>query len=397
MTGTNGSYASTVSRRGAVGPCPQIVKTTRRASLVAASGSDLTGSVVLYANAGGSRTVLANGHKMRIRRNGTVTGAFIKIGSKTNLTSIKFKVFRYNGATWDQVGSDSNTILAAALSVGNNTITFSSTIAGALVGDCLALEIEASGACSLGFSTTSITPANDYILSLNDADSSGAAVSWGASYTGQSPQFYALMDSPIVVIAGDSFAAGHDAWTSSWNSTASTTPALSPTATPTGVGISLYGLDSTLFASVENVGAGSTTSTDWVNTYLAARVVALSPRVCIVCIGANDVSTGVPATTTLSNILSLIQTMRANSISPVFVTPLHYQGFTTSQQSQVRALSFAIMELCEAQGVTCLNGFELHASGSNPLVRNTAFGTGNHPSAVGYSAIANVLATMLSQ
>jgi len=125
-----------------------------------------------------------------------------------NLTKLIFRVFRYNGATYDQVGSDSNDVLVAALSVDQwNTITFSSTIANVVRGDLLACEIVHTDACQCVKSTSAMDE-KDYGLLWEAASKVGAGQSFGNSSATGTVSMAPLMAAPVAVGIGTSIMSG---------------------------------------------------------------------------------------------------------------------------------------------------------------------------------------------
>ena len=379
------------------------IPTSSRGSTVTISSSSGTfsGAGNLAPGAGG-RTFLAGGWKQLIRCPGTVTGCRVYIGTGSPSGNITFRIFRWDGSAWDQVGSDSNATNMNTLNVGAwNTIAFSSTIAGALPGDVLAVHL-ANGATTtlLG---VNVTGSEDYTLPYAEGDITGADQTFGLELAGYSLGLEARMDSPVWVFCGDSIAGGTGAtYELLQDLDGSTWEPDSQTLTD-GLCGKLYTESSTLFPGL-NHGYGSTDSNDWATTgndYITTHCTAYLPQLAMIELGLNDIGNGVSWATYIANMENILTELRTHSITPVILGLTPFHGGTTAQKATRRLWDEKLRQWCahSSRRILYIDVASTIAKPSDIDSIRTAspsyYSTGVHPNAAGYTAMAKQIAAQI--
>ena len=338
------------------------------------------------------RTFLMGGNRMRISHPGKVEWITYYVWEKTGVTTIIPRVFRYNGSTWDQVGSDGDTI-TGPWSTNDTwyTHTLASPIEGVRAGDCLALYAIATPTQFDFFGAVNGLDADDFDLLYAESNITGSAQTFGLSVASTAPMGTCKIQSPVIALAGDSFAAGKDV-SNSFLAPQEIAGNWKAVAAANGIAGELYTLDS-IFATI-NCGLGSTTALNW-ETYFATYVQPKYPKVCIWSLGANDYALrgGQAARgiflTSLRNVFGLC---RDNGILPVMLTILHTSDATLDYKFGWNA---QIKKLCAELNVPVIDGFKILADPQNELQRSSRYGTGTHPNAAGYKALAAAIAPTL--
>jgi len=342
-----------------------------------------------------TRTYMNGGHQSRIRWSGSVLGARVYLTTSdgwANLVSIQFRVFRWNGATYDTVGS-SDVIPNASLSENAlNTLTFSTPITGVLRGDLLGIEVITTDDWhGIGYSDDKDTfGANNWTVSYSDGSISSAGITWGTTIADRAMMMNARMSPPVWMTAGDSFAAGHDL-------TLSFLESCPTTWTDQNIEQNLLGyaedIDPVRF-NYANFGIGSTTSTDWAtgSTDLDLVLAAL-PRYVLFSLGSNDITgtlSKAERDTFTLNLKGIAQRCLLTGITPVFMTLPH----TDSNKPCKRAMNNIIQQICEENQLFCLDSWSVLKGNATEDLRNTSlFGSGTHPNADGYKTLGTLLAS----
>jgi len=365
-------------------------------STACSSGSTPSFSICSTVNT--TRSFLFGGNRQRIRQDGTITGARLYITDtyQANLTSLVFRAWRYNGATWDQVGSDSDT-QSGPFVAGWNTFTFANPIIGVRAGDSLGLT--AVGTDSVYVKTYESAAAQDYaMLWTNNVSVSGSGVTWGTTTANYSIWCEAYMQSPIFIGIGDSLMAGSPGMhsmlasysTGDWKT-------FTPRSTIPGY---LAEANSTLF-TIAHHGIGSTTAHHWSplgDDYLATYCTPYYPRAAIICLGINDVSYGYTLAQYSADIRAIAQTLLGNGTLPAFLTIPPWYVATAAQSVLLKSYNGWLREYCASINVPLIDAWALLGSAANPNIPNTAspdfYGDdGVHLSPTAYRAIANLAAS----
>ena len=339
------------------------------------------------------RTFLMGGNRMRISHPGKVEWITYYVWEKTGVTAIIPRVFRYNGATWDQVGSDGDTI-TGPWSTNDTwyTHTLASPIEGVRAGDCLALYAIATPSQFDFFGAVNGLDADDFDLLYAESNITGSGQTFGLSVASTALMGTCKIQSPVIALAGDSFAAGKDV-SNSFLAPQEIAGNWKAVAAANGIAGELYTLDS-IFATI-NCGLGSTTALNW-ETYFATYVLPKYPKVCIWSLGANDYALrgGQAARgiflTSLRNVFGLC---RDNGILPVMLTILHTSDATLDYKF---GWNVQIKKLCADLNVPVIDGFKILADPQNEKQRLAArYGSGTHPNAAGYKALAAAIVPTL--
>jgi len=353
----------------------------------------------------GSRTFMSGGHLHRICCPGTVIGCRISLLDTTNLTSLVFRVVRQDSdhdTSWHTVNS-SEAILAAALAPGWNTITFATPITGVQAGDCFAVCLNVSGANGSLDGKTGLT-IGDHKVYWQDDDATVTLTWWGGSTDGGVLMMSPTMAAPIVSIAGDSFAGGHDPGHSQFEPLANWPQGAVWTYVTwnTDIGYWLWRHDPILFRYCLT-GWGSKKSIDWATagtgngdmivTYgmdLNQGGSACYPRACILSLGANDAGDSVSPGDYLTNMTNIFDELLSNDCTPIMLTPILT---STSSSGLLETYTKAIIKLCEQRDILCINAMKLMQGNQTGIARNSFWGADSHPNSDGYAAVANAIAS----
>ena len=141
---------------------------------------------------------------------------------------------------------------------------------------------------------------------------------------------------------------------------------------------------------------------------LAADVVQLKPKVCVVLIGINNTLCLDEAGNTQTpddicrlfadSYVSILDQLKAASIRPVVcaVTPVHGEFAGHDRNALVRRMNGILRELCSRYGVPYADYYTALA-GEDGAMRRELSWDGLHPHVIGYDRMAAVLSTILEQ
>jgi lysophospholipase L1-like esterase len=152
-------------------------------------------------------------------------------------------------------------------------------------------------------------------------------------------------------------------------------------------------IDSTIFDYM-NCAIGSTTAANWATTgddYITTYVLPYYPKYAVVSLGYNDSTDwdGVSA-----NIDNVADTLKANSIIPVFITVLPARSSDTAERkAQITSINTGLKAYCLANNIACIDAYERLEDDDTPLQRDAAFGSTIvvHPNSQCYRCIADML------
>ena len=342
----------------------------------------------------GTRSFLLGGHKPRIRKAGTVAQIFYNLSGTANLTSLQWKVFRWDGAAYDEVGA-SEVVAAGSLSTGGATHTLATPITDVLPGDFLAVVIIASGNF-ISFRGGSAEDAEDYILHYDESDVSGDGQTFASSLAGYSFACYVKMAPPILIGIGDSFMGGSSGFVSFLDSVPAA-EAWTDQDLESQILYWLYNFNSSLIYA--NHAKGGSDSDDWASTgsdYVTSRCIDYTPRAAAISLGFNDIMGSISWATYEANLRDIVQNLQANCIVPIMITILHDQDGTAALQSTIRKWNTDLKEWCDKRGILLVDAWQILSSTSDEDVRDTTvFGSDGHPNKAGYKAIATGLTSRI--
>lgn len=356
-----------------------------RGATIEASPRTTDNSGIGAGDGAATRTLLNAGHMARITKSGTVTGAIIEYGTNTGaMTSVTFQAWRWTGSglVFDEVGS-SEAITADMSDDTDVTYAFVSPITGVQAGDMLSVKLITSGTVNNGIDATTGLDTDDAKIYYIDSAVSGDGVDFSANSVGGGAKICMspLMQSPTVVIFGDSFLSDDVAGPESylWPSDVAWTAQ----ASGDSVAELLRAADPVLF-DVINAAQGSTTSANWI-TNLPAYVELYQPRFAIFTLGVNDIAGAVSLTTFQGNIKSITHALSAVGIVPVILSLPHI----TTAQVQARAWSDWLQQYAAEIQVPFVDVRAMAEDYETVRLRDTdEFGSGTHGGTTLYEAMA---------
>ncbi|HEY6019403.1 MAG TPA: GDSL-type esterase/lipase family protein, partial [Candidatus Paceibacterota bacterium] len=296
------------------------------------------------------------GHILRIRQNGTVTQIKIYIPTTTGITGFYFKIWRQSGSNFDLVGSSAN--LASSLVAGQvNTISLPSGILAA-EGDYVGARVEYSGASVQNFyaattQNTTLGETGATLYSVTNTTPSSTSYNWTAqtATTNKAVLEEVDMAAPIFVTIGDSITSGLTTTASFADNYQLTTNVAASAA---------FKLGHSLGYTYQNMGIGGQT-TSQMSARFTADVVNAHPKFVVILGGVNDILGGVPNTTIVANITSMLDAAIAAGITPVVigVTPFRGDSLATNSMLQQRDLLNASLKSLVTN--TTYNGYYVNA------------------------------------
>ncbi|MEK7458091.1 MAG: GDSL-type esterase/lipase family protein, partial [Patescibacteria group bacterium] len=266
------------------------------------------------------RDFLFNNSQDRIRQNGTITRIRLYIaGSLASTTNVTLRIWRFNGSTYDQVGTSGN-ILSSLTGGQFNTVTLSPGIS-VMEGDYVGIQITSTAGTQLVLSGSGDGHGWKYTDGMvgNNFNWDGSA----AANNGSTVAIETYMTSPQMIFIGDSIMAGHTAHYSFAEATATTYNSQSTT-------IGGY-VSSTLGYTYQNMGIGSETTTNIVARF-TTDVVNLSPKIVVIEGGVNDIAGGaITKATFLSNWTTMLNSCQSNNITCIITLILPWTNGTNGQ------------------------------------------------------------------
>lgn len=251
------------------------------------------------------------------RINGTITKVIIRPNQITD--PWHFRVYRKSGATYDRIYEEN---ITSKLTAGQTcTVTLG---AGCVVMDGDFVQITTSG--DIGYiagAATSLKYGARATYEPPDAADENFDAYGSLSYI---LTIQLLAQAPLVVVIGDSIAAGHNGHYSGLEASFTNVPANS-------IGGQLYLINSKYV--YQNMGIGSQTSTN-IKDRFTANCVALKPKIAIINGGVNDIAGGsITKATFLANYTTMLDACLTNDILPVVCKILPWTA-GTNEQMQTR-------------------------------------------------------------
>lgn len=284
-------------------------------------GSIVTGSAD-WGGGGTERHFLNNQHNARIRQNGIVTRIRFYMAKKpSTLRSFYFEIWRKkDNGLWDRISQED--ILSKLAGGQINDVVLDNPVSvneGDYIGygwECSAYEYYFKSAVGTGAASYYIT---NKAYSPTDYN-------W-AYQTQQLPNYLPIkvfMESPAVILMGDSIIAGHPSHYSYIES--SQIDNLHST-----IG---YALGNILGCSYQSMGIGSQ-ATSSIASRFTNDVVNLKPKFAVIEGGVNDISLGGTQETFINNWTYMLNSCQANGITPVVVLIAPWTNGTNAQM-QIR-------------------------------------------------------------
>jgi len=142
-----------------------------------------------------------------------------------------------------------------------------------------------------------------------------------------------------------------------------------------------------------NHGIGSSRASHWATTgndYVTTYATAFSPRAAIISLGANDGVAGQTVAQLMASMVNVIHKLQSVGVLPILTTVLQTD---VTNYSWMNDYCEAIQKLAHSRGLPCIDGLRVLASSTSDAARDTAiFGSGTHPNAAGYRALAMAIA-----
>ncbi len=327
------------------------------------------------------RSFLQGGHQTKLRVPGRITRCRAEFEATADITSIKFTVYRWDGSAWDTIGQSEE--ISSGWSNGVSTFDLATPITGVQAGDNIAIRITATDTDSQMWCQKN-RDLQDHDTFWNNGETVGNDQAFGNPVNGWSYMLDAWGDTPAIAIAGDSMAAAHDLAFGPYETLGSGEWEANDYNT-LGIAAELNILNSTLNAVNIGWGGTSTETWTWNGTDL---IVPVHPRAAVMLFGANDITSGNTFTQSLANIDDLVGDLTTNDIIPIFATIPQMSTFSAANKLAARAWNKSLKAWCNKNGWLCIDVWRLHASAGDPDTRMASFGTGSHPNADGYKAIA---------
>jgi lysophospholipase L1-like esterase len=270
---------------------------------------------------GGSATAsfesVITSYDYRIRQDGDVERAVVRIEDTTALTGFYIKVWRLDGGLFQLVGTSQN--LASSL-VAATTVTAAFTAPfAAKVGDMVGYRIEWSGGAPVSLFRKTAAG----IASWDEADAASAATgyAWASKTAGtECVTFTIQMRSPNILAVGDSIMAGG----------AVTLGILE------GWGVNRYELSGAAIAAralggtVQNLAQSGYTVAE-VDARVTTTLTALAPSLAILNGGVNDITAGTLKATFLAEWASILGSCSVEGVKPCVVAIAPWIGGTHEQ------------------------------------------------------------------
>lgn len=276
--------------------------------------------IELFFDAGRYRTVT---HNTQI--NGIRLWIPAASGGGTTFTSAIFKVWRYNGATFDLVGA-SDDFYARITQNSLNTITFRTPITNIREGDYYSIFYNQSGtpaANSVFFVSSTSSATYDVVSTVyfinGQAGTTGVnwrnAPAFSTALSGYGVPIQPFGPPPVIIHIGDSLTCGVEASYGTIHNAAGAAFPYDHASTYQRVAFNKHNLP------YQNMGISGNTSASLVARF-TTDVLAKKPQVCVIWIGRNDIDTGVAVATATTNITSLVSQCINAGIRPVLISPL---------------------------------------------------------------------------
>lgn len=342
---------------------------------------------------------ITDGHKYRIRQNGTIEQVKFYFGAKTAVTSFTVGVWRLNAAgTFDQIGVSANLISSVTASSLN---TLSVSIPGTQEGDFVGGRLAWSSASALNmFARTGVSSVTN--LANIDTATDTSAYDWRAqtATAGTVPVIECYMQAPNAVFIGDSIAAGHGASDQEHYSF------IEATTTTHIINSMPYHVSKAFNWSYQNMGIGGQLITN-INARLAADVVALKPKFAVFHMGRNDDIDGAGEEVAFTNHFNFtLAACRAAGIIPIVSLVLGGDDMSNANDLGVDTVNAALVNLINtsypeaiiANGKPYLNTNSPTQSPSTNLYNfaNDMTDDTIHPSPIGYRMLAQAIIDAIS-
>lgn len=291
---------------------------------------------------GGSQSawVMNYANHSRIQQTGWIGAIDIYLaGIPYELTDLIFTVWRFNGVTYDRIGSQS--IFNQLTGGGVHHITFPESMP-VQIGDLTGIEWIVNGA-SPHFMKGVYSPGGCYYSMVEPGASDYAWQNQGLTDVYVPIQVY--MIPPTVIFIGDSIVSGY--------------PAYYPPSCGLGVGGDItasfpHKVSTEMGWSYQNAGAGGQ-RTDQILARFLTDVIDKKPVGVFIDGGANDVQQGVSSSDTLGNVATMFDLCHANSIIPFFILVPPFTHATIPECRATDELNYNLINLCNANGVTVID------------------------------------------
>lgn len=287
-------------------------------------------AITTTGNVSTARDYLNYWNKSRIRQTGNVTR--VKFRTDTATTGeIEVKFWRYNGSTFDLVGTTGD-ISGSCAAATTNDITLGTPIA-VQEGDYVGIRGVSPGA-NVFSARTGLTGAALRYFTGTASDPADFLGTGSTSANIQIP-IEVYMQAPAIVHIGDSRVAGHPTHYAFTEATLATS--LADT-----VAYKLRGINAD--ATYQNMGIGSQTSAN-VASRIAADCTALKPKACVIEVGVNDVAGSVAEATYIANMTTILDALVAASVVPIVSLINPWKNGTSGQDATVNSFNAALITL----------------------------------------------------
>lgn len=392
ISGANQSFATTINGYTLDWEA-QVAASIKPANIYA------TGTAWAAGTASGTRTFLCHGHKARIQQAGTITKVRINITDKADIASIQFRVFRYDGSTYDEVDA-SEVIADTRLANGWNTLTLTSPIVSVLPGDFVAVVLVVDGNTAAEFAGVQGLDAEDWAVLYSDSDITGANQTFAETLTGYSLPIECQMAAPLTLCIGDAFASGvTDSGTTYCRSFIESLPA-GKTWTDVSAHDNVCGYledANAEYAAWQNHGIGASTAAQWATTgedYITTWAINYAPQSVVISLGFGDAMADTSVSGFMAAVKNITVALKRAGIRPIWWTVLQDQDGTGAKKLLIRQYNAAMKRYCRLQRVACVDAWTLLGSDEDPDVRDeSTYGTGEHPNSTAYAAIATEVDT----
>lgn len=280
-----------------------------------------------------AREFITIGQRYRIRQAGTISRVRLYAANLTNVTAVYIKVWRYNGSTYDLVGT-SNNILGSLSANSTATVDLSSAISGVHEGDYYGYRIEGSNPIGYAlYAKAGVTGVTSYYVDTATPSSTNYAWASQTAVSGSVVPIELYEQAPQMAFIGDSIIAGHPGNYSFLETTATTNM-------PASIE---YQTNALTGFTYQNLGIGSVTTTNIAtrfsndSTAPLASLTSIHPRIAIIDGGVNDIAGAGSESTYVSNMRNIFDHAQADpSISTVIAFKILPWTNGTNVQMQTR-------------------------------------------------------------